>query len=215
MEGFKVKKAARLAAAAMALVLFTACQGISKNPAAQSAYQRIQTLLVNLQTYKSEATVEYKSNKGSNTYETLQKCKITGEYRVEVTGPDKVAGNITLSDGKTIYQFNTKIQGKLAVATKESQERSEIFLTSFVKNYLQSQDTSVAAAKVEGDPCTVLEATVPGSHPYLATEKLWVDNQTFKPIKLIIYDPQGSERIIVTYKTFDYNVQLEETEFKA
>jgi outer membrane lipoprotein-sorting protein len=148
-------------------------------------------------------------------YDTLQKCKITGEYRIEVTGPDKVAGNITLSDGKTIYQFNSRIQGKIAVATKESQERSEIFLTSFIKNYIKSQDTSVAAAKIEGDPCTVLEATVPGDHPYLATEKLWVDNTTYAPIKLIIYDPQGSERIIITYKTFSYNVQLDDADFKA
>jgi outer membrane lipoprotein-sorting protein len=212
-----MRKAIRTAAALAAIcALLSACgNGISGNPAAQSAYEKIQTLLVNLQTYKSEATVEYKSNKGSNVYETLQKCRITGEYRVEVTGPDKVAGNITLSDGKTIYQYNSRISGKIAVATKESQERSEIFLTSFIKNYVKSQDTSVAAAKIEGDPCTVLEASIPGDHPYLSTEKLWVDNATYAPIKLIIYDPQGSERIIVTYKSFSYNVQLDDAEFKA
>ncbi|MDR2649279.1 MAG: hypothetical protein LBB94_06120 [Clostridiales bacterium] len=199
-----------------ALFIAAGCQGSSPSKAeSQNAYEKIQTILVNIQSYMCEATVEYKSNKGSNVYNTIQKCKITGEYRVEVTGPEKVAGNVTLSDGKTIYQFNKKLSSKIAVATKESQERSEIFFTSFIKNYLKSNETSVSAAKMADDPCTALEAQIPGSHPYLASEKIWIDNTTLKPVKLIIYDPQGSERIIVTYKSFDYNVALEDSEFKA
>ena len=205
----------------MAAILMTAlfaaagCAGGAGKAETQNTYQKIQSILVNVQSYICEAAVEYKSNKGSNVYDTVQKCRITGEYRVEVVGPEKVAGNVTLSDSKTIYQFNKRVSGKIAVATKESQERSEIFFTSFIKNYMKSNETSVSAAKVEGDPCTVLEALIPGSHPYLASEKLWIDNKTLKPVKLILYDPQGSERVIVTYKTFQYNVAIDDSEFKV
>ncbi|MDR1560569.1 MAG: hypothetical protein LBS84_12930 [Clostridiales bacterium] len=199
-----------------ALFAAAGCQGTGQTKKeTQNAYEKIQSILVNIETYMCEATVEYKSNKGSNVYNTVQKCKITGEYRVEVVGPEKVAGNVTLSDGKTIYQFNKKLSGRIAVATKESQERSEIFFTSFIKNYLKSNETAVSAAKIADEPCTVLEAQIPGSHPYLASEKIWIDNKTLKPVKLIIYDPQGSERIIVTYKSFEYNVPLENSEFEA
>jgi len=199
-----------------ALFAVSGCAGIGATKAdSQNTYQKMQAIFTNVRSYACEATVEYKSNKGSNVYDTTQKCKTTGEYRVEVVGPDNVSGNVTLSDGKTIYQYNKRISGKISVATKESQERSEIFFTSFIKNYLKSAETSMSAAKVEGDPCTVFEALIPGTHPYLASEKLWIDNQTLKPVKLIIYDPQGSERIIVTYKTFDYNVEIDDSEFKV
>jgi len=198
-----------------ALFAAAGCAGGAGKAETQNTYQKIQSILVNVQSYICEAAVEYKSNKGSNVYDTVQKCRITGEYRVEVVGPEKVAGNVTLSDSKTIYQFNKRVSGKIAVATKESQERSEIFFTSFIKNYMKSNETSVSAAKVEGDPCTVLEALIPGSHPYLASEKLWIDNKTLKPVKLILYDPQGSERVIVTYKTFQYNVAIDDSEFKV
>jgi len=203
--------------AVLMITLLTAggCMREKTNIETQNAYEKIQSIIVNVQTYMCEATVEYKSNKGSNVYDTIQKCRITGEYRVEVVGPEKVAGNITLSDGKTIYQFNTRISGKIAVATKESQERSEIFFTTFIKNYLQSNETSVSAAKIAEDTCTVLEAQIPGSHTYLASEKMWFDNKTLKPVKLIIYDPQGSERIIVSYKNFEYNVPIEDSNFSA
>ncbi len=206
-----------LIAAILLLSLLSGCakaKDDNKGAVEQSVYEKIQRVLVNLETYQSNATVEYISNKSTNIYETIQSCKITGEYRVEVVGPDTVTGAITLSDGKNIYQFNPKVSGKIAVGTKETRERSEIFVTSFIRNYAKSQEVSVAAATIGNAKATVLEATIPGEHPYLRTEKLWVDNKTYKPVKLVVYDPEGSERIIVTFKTFDYNIELSDDLFK-
>lgn len=179
-----------------------------------SAYEKIQKQLTNMTSYESKATVKYISNKNTNEYETLQQCKTSGEYRIEVTGPEKVAGNITMYDGSTIYQQNKKISGKIAVSTKETQERSEILFTSFLKNYTQSNEIAVMAATIDEGKCTVLEATIPGEHPFLAKEKLWIDNKTLNPVQLSIYDQDGSERISVTYNTFAYNVDLEGELFK-
>lgn len=212
-------KARRMQAFLLALAVagLAGCQKLMPDKTAQTkeqnAYQKIQTTLLSTTTYQSEATVEYKSNKGSNTYDTLQQCKISGEYRVEVVAPENVAGNVTLSDGKTICQFNPKITGRIAIGTKESQERTEILLTTFIKNYLKSQEVSISVANLGQGQCTVLEAVIPGDHPYLSSEKLWVDNQTLKPVKLVVYDPDGGERIIVTYQNFQYNVPLSDSLF--
>ncbi len=181
----------------------------------QSTYEKIQKELLNLETYKSDATVEYISNKGRNKYDTMQLAKMTGEYRVEVKGPKEAEGNVTLSDGKVICQYNEKISGKISIGTKESQERSEIFVTSFIKNYLSSQEVSVSVSNFDEGKCTVLEANIPGEHPYLRTEKIFVDNATLTPVKLVVYDPNGSERIIVTFSNFEYNVPIEDSQFKA
>ncbi|MDR1688859.1 MAG: hypothetical protein LBS21_09665 [Clostridiales bacterium] len=180
-----------------------------------TAYEKIQKALVSMTSYQAAASVTYVSNKGSNDYETFHQCRSTGEYRITVTGPEKVAGNVTVSDGTIISQFNPKISGKISVGSKESYERSEILITSFVKNYLSSQDVTVAAAALDESICTVLEAVVPGEHPYLATEKLWVDNETSNPVKLVVYDKNSVERIIVNFTEFQYNVELDDTVFKA
>lgn len=202
---------------ALAIAALTGCQKLipDKMPQTkeQNAYQKIQTTLLNTTSYQCDATVEYKSNKSSSTYGTRQQSRISGEYRVEVTSPENVAGNVTLSDGKTICQFNPKIAGRIAIGTKESQERTEILLTTFIKNYLKSQEVSISVANLGQGQCTVLEAVIPGDHPYLSSEKLWVDNETFKPVKLVVYDPDGGERIIVTYQDFQYNVPLDDNLF--
>ncbi|MCL2461659.1 MAG: hypothetical protein FWF44_03270 [Defluviitaleaceae bacterium] len=210
----KIRPRAALLAAAAALALVAGCGSGGAKLQDQTAYEKIQTMLVNLTSFKADASVEYKSNKGSNTYDTLQQCRITGEYRIEVTGPKKVAGNVSIFDGKVISQFNTNISGRVNVTATENQERSEILLTNFIKNYLSSQEVSISVANIASEQCTVLEAAIPGNHPYLATEKLWVDNTTLKPVQLVIYDQQSSERIIVTYKTFEYNIQLDDSLFK-
>ena len=197
-------------------ITFSGCSMLKSNDgsADANAYEKIQKQLMGMKSYQSEATVKYISNKNTNEYETLQQCKITGEYRIEVTGPENVRGNITLSDGETICQFNPNVSGKIAVGSKDSPERSEIFLTSFVKNYLNSKEVSLEVSNFGEGRATILEASVPGSHPYLTNEKLWVDNETYKPLQLIIYVPDGAERLVVTYKTFEYNPKLDDDLFK-
>ncbi len=195
------------------LFLLAGCKSETEQKAEKSSYEDIQKKLSELQTYKSEASVKYISNKNENEYNTLQHCKISGEYRVEVIGPESASGNVTMFDGNVIGQFNPKIGAKLRISQKETKDRSEIFLTSFIKNYFSSDEVSVSASNLEDTKCSVFEAVIPGEHPYLYNEKLWIDNETQMPLKMVIYDPQGMERIIVTYKTFEYNVELEDSLF--
>lgn len=180
---------------------------------APTTLEKIHARLLALETYQSVATIAYKSNKGTNVYETFKQCRIDGKYRIEVTGPSHVAGNVTISDGKIITQLNPRISGQVSVGVRENPERSEIFLTSFIRNYFASAEVSVSVGNFGDGRATVLETAIPGNHPYLATGRLWVDNATLDPVKLVIYDVDMSERIIVNFTTFEYNIPLDDSLF--
>jgi len=195
------------------LVNLSACRTAETEQPEASIYQQINERLANLQTYRARATVEYISNKGSNVYETIQHGRITGEYRIEITGPENVAGIVTSSDGQHIYQFSTRVNGRVTLLARETKERSEIFLTAFIRNRQVSAETSVSVANMEEGQFTILEAVIPGGHSYLATQRLWFCNETLLPVKLIIFDPSGMERVIVTYQNFEYNVELDNAIF--
>ena len=196
-------------AAVAALYLLTGCSA----EANQSAYEKVQEKLTGMTSYQATAEVKYISNKNTHTYETRQYARTSGEYRIEVIGPDSVAGNTTIFDGKVVCQFNSAINSKIMVGTAESAERTEILLTTFIRNYLKSKDVSVSAANIAGGDCTVLEAKISGDHPYMASEKLWINNSTLKPVQLVIYDKNGAERIVVTYMAFEYNITLDDILF--
>ncbi|MCL1863626.1 MAG: hypothetical protein FWF78_08675 [Defluviitaleaceae bacterium] len=211
------KKVLQITIVLTLLAVFAACGGSDlRGPTDTeeiSAFERVQKMLMELETFRAIATVEYRSNKGVNTYETIQHARITGEYRVEVTAPEHVAGSVTTSDNKQIFQFNSRVNGSVNLLVSETQERSEIFLTSFIKNYLQSDEISVSVSDMEEGVRTVLEATVPGDHPYLSTARLWVDNESLVPVKLVVFDRDGTERIVVTYHVFEKNVSLADALF--
>ena len=196
-----------------AALLFTACGGATDTQQAPNVYRQINEKLANLQNFRARATVTYVSNHGSNTYETLQHALITGPYRVEVTGPERVAGNVTSFDGQHLFQLNTRVNGSVTLLARENRERSEMLLTAFIRNWQSAQESAVSAASMEDGHFTILEAAVPGNHPYLATQRVWIDNRTLLPTRLVILDPAGTERVIVSYEAFEYNVELDETIF--
>jgi len=216
----KKRLLAGLLALCIALVLLAGCSsgdGLRGPADAEeiSAFEQIQRMLFDMQSYRAIATVEFRSNKGVNVYETVQHARITGEYRIEVTAPEAVAGSVTANDGRQILQFNNRVNGRVSLQVQETPERSELFLTSFIHNYRQSQEVSVSVADMDEGVRTVLEAEVPGNHPYLSLARLWVDNTTLLPVKLIIFDADGAERVVVTYHVFEYNVVLEDGLFSV
>jgi len=207
-----MKKLLTLAVICAAAMILTGCSAIAERVDA-SAYERIHRALMNMESFAAKAEVTYISNNNQHTYETVMIARASGEYRIEVIGPPQVAGNITVFDGNMITQFNPNVQGRVTTTTTEAPERVEILVTRFVQNFINSNEVAIMAATVDDSLHTILEATIPGDHPFLATERLWVDNDTLLPTLLIIYDRDGNERIIVRFIAFEYNVNTDDTMF--
>lgn len=194
------------------ILLMSGCGG-AKGEGGKSSYEKIHKTLVEMESYAAEIDLQLLSNRGKNTYSLRQFSKTSGEYRIETLSPEIVQGNVTTFDGKMVNHYNPRVQGKISVEASDSKETIETLLTSFMKNYSQSTEVSVYAGSFDEGECTVLEAKIPGDHPYLSVERLWVNNETLTPVQLIIYDADQSERILVTYNRFEYNVKLEDRVF--
>ena len=198
------------------ILMITACRQVPETPPIPpdpSTYEKIQARLQEMVTYKAEAVVRYISNKGENEYTTIQHVRMTGEYRIEVIGPENVSGNITMSNGETIYQFNENIGAKISLGTTDVKERTKILLTSFLENYLKSDETSAEVVNLEEGEITILEASISGNHQYMSRQTLWIDNKTLNPMRLIVSNSSGQETIVVTYSSFEYNIELEDSLF--
>lgn len=192
-------------------IIFSACSTKEKS---KSPMEKIQEKLTTMESYACIADLTYVSNKGKNTYRTKQYYKMSGEYRIEITAPEQVKGLVTVFDGKKVMQYNPRILGEAVNEIPESKNTYEIFLGTFLKNYLQSEDVTLEVFNNNNEEYTVLEAVIPEGGKYLATEKLWVSNKTLNPTQLVIYDTEGKERIIVKYGDFKYNVNLDDTIFQ-
>ena len=100
--------------------------------------EAIQKQLAEMEGYACTATLTRISGKEEKTYETKQYYKSTGQYRLELTAPEAVAGNYTIFDGSRICQYNPRLDSSIIKDVPESQQRNELFLGQFIKNYMRS-----------------------------------------------------------------------------
>lgn len=63
--------------------------------------------------YACTATLIRQTENGEKIYETKQYYKSTGEYRLELTAPETVAGNYTVFDGDRICQYNPRVNDRI------------------------------------------------------------------------------------------------------
>lgn len=175
--------------------------------------EEVQKNLLEMENYKCEAELVRISNKGEEKYDIAQYYKNTGQYRLEILSPESIAGNYTVYDGENIYQYNKMMDSRIISDSPKESHNNELFLGSFIKNYMDSEDVAVATGSFDASQCLILEAVIPGPNRYLSSEKLWIDENTLKPVKFIIYDSDGNERYILTYTEFEYNTQIDDNLF--
>lgn len=190
-------------------LLFCGCQ--KEEP--QTPMAQIQQILTDMKGYTCIATITRTSNKGENQYETKQDFKSTGEYRLEMLAPEQVKGNYTVYDGERVCQYNPRLRDKVVKDVPLSQQRNELFLGQFLKNYMQSEGVSVETTALDESRCTVLEAVIPGNDATMATEKLWVDNETLTPVRFVIYNAEQKPTWQLDYTSFSFNPHFDESLF--
>ena len=174
----------------------------------------IQKRLTEMEGYACTATLTRTNSRGTQTYETKQYYKSTGEYRLELTAPEQAAGNYTVFDGEKICQYNPRLDSSIIRNVPESQHRNELFLGQFISNYMQSEGVSVEAAALDESRCIILEAVIPGNDSDLSHEKLWVDRESLLPIRFIIYNTAGEERYRMDYSEFTFDPSFDDSLFR-
>ena len=75
--------------------------------------EEIQQQLAEMEGYACTATLIRQTENGEKIYETKQYYKSTGEYRLELTAPETVAGNYTVFDGDRICQYNPRVNDRI------------------------------------------------------------------------------------------------------
>ena len=192
-------------------LLFTIAACSREEP--MTELESIQKQLAEMKGYTCTATLTRTNERGTQTYETRQYYRATGEYRLELLSPEQVAGNYTIFDGKQVCQYNPRLDSSILRDVPANQHRNELFLGQFIENYMQSEGVSVEAAALDESRCIVLEAVIPGNDPRLSAEKLWVDRTSLLPVRFVIYDAKGEESYRMDYSAFQFDPPLDDSLF--
>ncbi|MDK2800136.1 MAG: hypothetical protein PWP27_1944 [Clostridiales bacterium] len=176
-------------------------------------YSRIYEKYKDIKSYQCEMTMTITSNKTTKQYKLKQYYKSPDKYKMKIIEPKELQGLITIYSNNTVTTIQPEIQGKFSLLNFNPIGESYIFLPDFFEAYFKSEQTSVTTMGNKESRYTVLKADIPGSNIYRFSQSLWINNTTFLPSKMEVYDIKKKPVISIIFDLIEFNVQLEDKIF--
>ncbi|MDA3734115.1 hypothetical protein PBV87_21810 [Niameybacter massiliensis] len=166
-----------------------------QNPAlGTKSVQSIEDMLKNLKNYESDLSITFTKNKDESNIKVKQVYNEDGTYQTTILEPERLKGYCTTYDGNTMSEYHPST-GE-TIQTKVSPVLNQLLFGTFVKQYKENP------AQATDSTITI---PIPGRFRYMASEKVWFDEQTKYPKKMEIYDTEGNLTISIVFESFGYN----------
>lgn len=163
--------------------------------------------------YYAEAELTITNDRSRNVYHVRQFYLAPDKYSVVVDSPENVAGSgYVFKDGTVLLKSGFGKNEKLP-CTPDG--RSSSCLADFFAEYYKSEEASVSVSGgVVNEPETVMSCQLSGKKTNMFSQKLWINNETFLPVKLETYDADNNAVVTVTYNEFKLNCDLDDSFFE-
>ncbi len=177
-------------------------------PTDQELYYEVQRKLGQLESYSCNAIIYVNSNNTENKYVFQQAFKAPSSYRLEVTSPESLEGNLTISNGKKAWMLHPAINQTWILDSFEQSQEQMMFIGYFMQNLFNTETSVISRQKLEGSSYIVIDTPIPGGNQYFDKQRLWVDTDKLEPYQMQIIDQRGVVRFRVYYEDFKYNPEL-------
>lgn len=184
-----------------------------KQPTDKELYYRVQKRLGELESYSCNAIIYVHSDNVENKYVFQQYFKFPNSYRLEVTSPENLKGNLTISNGKKAWILHPAINQVWKLESFEQSQEQLMFIGYFMQNFYNTEDSVISSEKLDNRHYIVIETPIPGGNQYFDKQKLWVDSKNLEPYQMHITDEKGIVRFRVYYEDFEFNPRLEDELF--
>ncbi len=176
-------------------------------------YEKIHKYYSKMESYSADLEFTVFSNKTENRYFVSQKSVEPNKFYTRVTDNDATFSVTTVTNGE---HTKTTADGSEYALTIPNQEYiSLLFVNNFFRAYYSSETTSVSVDNsiVKSDK-TVLDVFVSENELSIEKISMQIDNKTFAPHTITVYDASGKKLIFAKYENFKYNEKIDDVIFK-
>lgn len=166
-----------------------------------------------MESYSADLDFTVFSNKTENSYFVSQKSVLPDKFYTRVTDKDGTFSVTTITNGEKTKTTADGSEYYLTIPNKEYV--SLLFVNNFFKAYHLSETTliSVDNSIVKSDK-TIFDFTLSDNDSCIEKISMSIDNKTFAPHSLTVYDKEGKKLIFAKYENFIYNEKIDDSIFK-
>jgi len=167
------------------------------------SYTMYMTMEFGGQKMETEADMMYKK---PNKLKTVQ------------TQPAEMAGSVTVSDGETIWLYDAQQNTVMIMELSETPEQNEQDYLQLIEMMMNESDFSLAGIEeVDGRTTYVIDMSPKDESDDLGMigdMKVWVDKETWMPLKMDMKDADGNPMYSMEYRNFQTNTGISDDEFQ-
>ncbi|KAF5419225.1 MAG: Outer membrane lipoprotein-sorting protein [Candidatus Methanocomedens sp.] len=167
------------------------------------SYTMYMTMEFGGQKIETEADMMYKK---PNKLKTVQ------------TQPAEMAGSVTVSDGETMWLYDAQQNTVMIMELSETPEQNDPDYLQLIEMMMNESDFSLAGIEeVDGRTSYVIDMSPKDESDdlgILGDMKVWVDKETWMPLKMDMKDADGNPMYSMEYRNFQTNTGISDDEFQ-
>lgn len=200
----------------LAVITIALISGCTENISAEQIAQKMKEKHDSIKDFS--ATMILSSSFGGNAGMVKVKImnKMPGMSRMEYLEPAEIAGQVVVSDGRTFWTYDPD---KKEVTKMDMPEISLTFEQDYaksIKELLSQTDISYKGTdKFDGRNVYLITSTPKNGGIWQGMRfNLWVDSETWMPLKMDTIDKNDNLLTSVEYRDVKYNTGIPDTEFE-
>lgn len=159
--------------------------------------------IYNISSYEAIAEITINSNKNTNKYKIKQKWVNNNETIQEIMEPENVKGVVITYKDNNLKIENTTLNLKKIYQDYPYVAENSLFLSDFIMKYKALKDEDYNC-KVERDAESVVY-TINWNGKYKKEQKLYIDENTGTPTKMIVEDNNQNVLVYILYNEIKLN----------
>lgn len=167
------------------------------------------TKLKELNKYSTDITMTFKND------------RITDVYKGKLLFSREKGYILELDNGRRMIFNSDEIKVKDSIAGDEYVRKSEndkihkfIFLEEYIKLLYTDQKLNFTVQQEDETEYLILHLKINEGNDNMKTASLWVDKGKVEPKKIVVYNKDNKETIVIEYRNFDKKYNDEETVFQ-
>lgn len=169
------------------------------NNIGNKSIEEIEEYILNISSYKAKIEVTVTSNKNENKYLLTQEFLKPNIAKQVVEEPSNIKGVTTINDGNNLTVFNSNLNLTQIYENYEYLNNNCLWINSFIEDYSKSDEKNIKSENSE----IIMETKVENDNKYIQYKKLYLDDKTYKPTKLLVQDVNKKTLVYILFKEIE------------
>lgn len=196
------------------MIIFLACIFLFGCSSSIGKEEKIIKKLKDLNSYSCNATVKVKNNKSIMKYELKHYYKKNTGFRVEVTKPEELKGQILIYRANEFLSYNPVSDNTLVIDDSNQIFGYHMLLGTFLQYYNDYDIVEIKSENYKDFKCYTYRLTLANSNIYMNQGKCYVNKEDGLPVKMDILDKDGNKTTEIEYSDFVLNAKIDKKMFE-